>query len=161
MILKFFELKKINLNINKIILFYGKNEGLKKQEINNLIKGKKEVFYYEEKEILENNNNFTQSIFTKSLFEDEKIIIIKRATDKIFSLIEGISLSNLDDILIIIDSDNLEKKSKLRSYFEKSKSNICTAFYPDNEKTLNELTYDFLKKKKYFYIAIKYKFNHK
>ena len=147
MILKFFELKKINLNINKIILFYGKNEGLKKQEINNLIKGKKEVFYYEEKEILENKNNFTQSIFTKSLFEDEKIIIIKRATDKIFSLIEGISLSNLDDILIIIDSDNLEKKSKLRSFFEKSKSNICTAFYPDNEKTLNELTYDFLKKK--------------
>ncbi len=147
MILKFFELKKINLSINKIILFYGKNEGLKKQEINNLIKGKKEVFYYEEKEILENKNNFTQSIFTKSLFEDEKIIIIKRATDKIFSLIEGISLSNLDDILIIIDSDNLEKKSKLRSFFEKSKSNICTAFYPDNEKTLNELTYDFLKKK--------------
>jgi len=49
--------------------------------------------------------------------------------------------------LIIIDSDNLEKKSKLRSFFEKSKSNICTAFYPDNEKTLNELTYDFLKKK--------------
>ena len=147
MILKFFELKKINLNINKIILFYGKNEGLKKQEINNLIKGKKEVFYYEEKEILENKNNFTQSIFTKSLFEDEKIIIIKRATDKIFSLIEGISLSNLDDILIIIDSDNLEKKSKLRSFFEKSNSNICTAFYPDNEKTLNELTYDFLKKK--------------
>tara|TARA_B100002052_G_scaffold78736_1_gene71743 strand:- start:983 stop:1969 length:987 start_codon:yes stop_codon:yes gene_type:complete len=147
MILKFFELKKINLSINKIILFYGKNEGLKKQEINNLIKGKKEVFYYEEKDILENKNNFTQSIFTKSLFEDEKIIIIKRATDKIFSLIEGISLSNLDDILIIIDSDNLEKKSKLRSFFEKSKSNICTAFYPDNEKTLNELTYDFLKKK--------------
>ena len=147
MILKFFELKKINLSINKIILFYGKNEGLKKQEINNLIKGKKEVFYYEEKDILENKNNFTQSIFTKSLFDDEKIIIIKRATDKIFSLIEGISLSNLDDILIIIDSDNLEKKSKLRSFFEKSKSNICTAFYPDNEKTLNELTYDFLKKK--------------
>ena len=88
MILKFFELKKINLSINKIILFYGKNEGLKKQEINNLIKGKKEVFYYEEKEILENKNNFTQSIFTKSLFDDEKIIIIKRATDKILSLIE-------------------------------------------------------------------------
>ncbi len=151
MILKFFELKKINLSINKIILFYGKNEGLKKQEINNLIKGKKEVFYYEEKDILENKNNFTQSIFTKSLFEDEKIIIIKRATDKIFSLIEGISLSNLDDILIIIDSDNLEKKSKLRSFFEKSKSNICTAFYPDNEKTLNELTYDFLKKKIFLY----------
>ena len=151
MILKFFELKKINLNINKIILFYGKNEGLKKQEINNLIKGKKEVFYYEEKEILENKNNFTQSIFTKSLFEDEKIIIIKRATDKIFSLIEEISLSNLDDILIIIDSDNLEKKSKLRSFFEKSKNNICTAFYPDNEKTLNELTYNFLKKKKFLY----------
>ena len=147
MILKFFELKKINLNINKIILFYGKNEGLKKQEINNLIKGNKEVFYYEEKEILENKINFTQSIFTKSLFDDEKIIIIKRATDKILSLIEGISLSNLDDILIIIDSDNLEKKSKLRSFFEKSKNNICTAFYPDNEKTLNELTYDFLKKK--------------
>ena len=49
MILKFFELKKINLNINKIILFYGKNEGLKKQEINNLIKVKKEFFIMKRK----------------------------------------------------------------------------------------------------------------
>ena len=68
----------------------------------------------------------------KSLFEDEKYNI-KRATDKIFSLIE-ISLSNLDDILIIIDSDNLEK-SKLNPFL-KNKSNVCTAFYPDNEKRL-------------------------
>ena len=33
MILKFFELNKINLKINKIILFYGKNEGLKKETL--------------------------------------------------------------------------------------------------------------------------------
>ncbi len=147
MILKFFELKKIDINTNKIILFYGKNQGLKEQEIKNLIKDKKEVFFYEEKEILDNKNNFSESIFTKSLFEKEKIIIIKRASDKILSLIEKISLGNLEDVLIIIDADVLEKRSKLRSFFEKSKNNICTAFYPDNEKTLTELTYNFLKKK--------------
>ena len=50
--------------------------------------------------------------------------------------------------LIIINSDNLEKKSKLRSFFEKNKKLVCVPFYPDNEQTLSKLAYDFLRNKK-------------
>ena len=83
MILKSFEIKKLNLNINNLILFYGKNEGLKNEALNILIKDKNKISNYEEKEILDNENNFIENILSKSLFEQEKFIIIKRATDKI------------------------------------------------------------------------------
>ena len=68
---------------------------------------------------------------------------------------------NLEDILIIINSDNLEKKSKLRSFFEKNKKLVCVPFYPDNEQTLSKLAYNFLRRKKNFNLAFKYKHNSK
>ena len=58
MIIKSFELNKIKLNQNKLILLYGKNEGLKNEAINDLLKGKKNNKKYEEKEILDNYENF-------------------------------------------------------------------------------------------------------
>ena len=147
MIIKSFELKKINLNFNKFILFYGKNEGLKNKAINILINNKNEISTYDEKEILENQNNFIENILSKSLFEKEKIIIIKRATDKIIKIINELATKILEDTILIINADNLEKKSKLRSIFEKDKKYICVAFYPDTDQTLSKLIYDFLKKK--------------
>ena len=146
MILKFFEINKINLNINKIILFYGKNEGLKKESINLVLKNLKETSTYEEREILENSKKFLENISSKSLFEKEKTIIIQRATDKIMNILEEISSKNYDDI-IIINANNLEKKSKLRSFFEKSKKHVCVAFYPDNQQTLLKLGVNFFQKK--------------
>jgi DNA polymerase III subunit delta len=146
MILKYFDLKKINLNLNKFILFYGKNEGLKKEAITNLIK--KKILRYEEKEIIENENDFIENILSKSLFDQQKFIVIKRATDKIFKIIEILYLKNLEDTIIILNSDNLEKKSKLRSFFEKDKNLVCVAFYPDNDQTLSKLAYNFLQNKK-------------
>ena len=53
MILKSFELDKINLKKNKIILFYGKNEGLKKEFILKLTKDLSNIQTYEEKEIIQ------------------------------------------------------------------------------------------------------------
>ena len=147
MILKYFEINKINLQKNKFILLYGKNEGFKIETINNLIKNKNEISNYEEKEILDNQNNFLENILSKSLFEEKKIIIIKRATDKIIKLIDELSEKNLEDTVIIINSDNLEKRSKLRYLFEKNKEYICVAFYPDTDQTLSKLTYNFLKEK--------------
>ena len=147
MIIKSYEIKKINLENNKLILFYGKNEGHKNEAIKNLIKEKYTIFNYEEKELLDNQNYFFENILTKSLFEDEKIIIIKRATDKILKIIEDLDIKELDGISIIINSENLEKKSKLRSIFEKNKQYISVAFYPDTNQTLSKLTYEFLKKK--------------
>ena len=147
MIIKSYEIKKINLEINHFILFYGKNEGLKNEATNDLIQKKNSISNYDEKEILNNQDYFIESILTKSLFEDEKIIIIKRATDKILKIIEELDNKNLDDIYIIINSDNLEKKSKLRSFFEKNKKYICVPFYPDTNQVLSKLTFDFFKKK--------------
>ena len=147
MIIKSYEIKKINLEINHFILFYGKNEGLKNEATNDLIQKKNSISNYDEKEILNNQDYFIESILTKSLFEDEKIIIIKRATDKILKIIEELDNKNLDDIYIVINSDNLEKKSKLRSFFEKNTKYVCTAFYPDTNQVLSKLTFDFFKKK--------------
>ena len=147
MILKSFEVKKLNLNINHLILFYGKNEGLKSETINILIKDKNKISNYEEKEILDNENNFIENISSKSLFDQEKIIIIKRATDKILKIVEILNLKNLEDVTIFINSDNLEKKSKLRSFFEKDKELVCIPFYPDNDQTLSKLAYNFLRDK--------------
>ena len=147
MIIKSFEINKINFDQNKLVLFYGKNEGFKNEATNNLIKDKDEIIKYEEKEVLENINDFIESILSKSLFESEKIIIIKRATDKILKIIDEIDSKNIEDIKIILNADNLEKKSKLRSLFEKNKKYICVPFYPDTEQTLSKLTFNFLKKK--------------
>ena len=146
MIIKSYEIKKINLENNHFILFYGKNEGLKNEATNDLIQKKNSISNYDEKEILNNQDYFIENILTKSLFEDEKIIIIRRATDKILKIIEELDDKNHDGIYVIINSDNLEKKSKLRSFFEKNKKYICVPFYPDTNQVLAKLTFDFFKK---------------
>ena len=128
MILKSFEINKINLTISNLILFYGKNEGLKIEALDILIKNKKIISYYEEKEILDNENSFIETILSKSLFDPQKFIVIKRATDKILKIIENLHQKNLEDTTIILNSENLEKKSKLRSFFEKNKTLVCVPF---------------------------------
>ena len=148
MIIKSFELNKINLDKKKFILFYGVNEGLKKQAINNLIKDKNNIYSYEENDILNNEKKFLEDLFSKSLFEKEKILIIKRASDKIFKIIEEIFEKQTEEVIIIINSKNLEKKSKMRTFFEKEKGVVCVAFYADNEQTLSQLAFNFFKEKK-------------
>ena len=143
MIIKFFELNKIDLNKNKIILFYGKNEGLKNESIKILLKNSKNILNFEEKEILENSISFLESTFSKSLFEEARTIIIKRATDKILKIIADLETRLVDDLTIILNSDTLDKKSKLRSFFEKNKKYICVPFYPDNDQTLSKLCLSF------------------
>ena len=146
MIIKSFEINKINLDLNKLYLFYGKNDGLKNEFTTNIIKNKKNIFNYEEKDILDDKDKFIENLLTKSLFDDQKIIIIKRSTDKILSIIESLILKKIEDI-IILNADILEKKSKLRTFFEKDKKIICVPFYPDNDQILNKLTYNFLRDK--------------
>ena len=146
MIIKSFEINKINLDLNNLFLLYGKNNGFKNEFTKNIIKKKNNVFNYEEKDILDNKDNFIEDLLTKSLFDDQKIIIIKRSTDKILNIIEDVLSKKIKDI-IILNADNLEKKSKLRSFFEKDKELICIPFYPDNEQTLSKLAYNFFKNK--------------
>jgi DNA polymerase-3 subunit delta len=148
MIVKSFETNKINFNNSNLLLLYGKNEGLKSYVVKGIIKDKNNIYSYDEKDVLDNLNFFFETILSKSLFEKEKIIIIKRATDKIIKIIEEIYSKNLEEIFIIINADTLEKKSKLRSFFEKNKKCICVAFYPDTDQTLSKLTYNYLKEQK-------------
>jgi DNA polymerase-3 subunit delta len=148
MILKSFDINKINLKTHHLILFYGNNEGLKIESLHNLNKNKINILNYEEKEILDTENNFFENILSKSLFEQEKFIVIKRATDKILKIIETLHSKNIEDTTIILNSDNLEKKSKLRSFFEKDNRLVCVPFYADNEQVLYKLAYNFLRDKK-------------
>lgn len=150
MIIKSYELKKLNLDKNKYILFYGANEGAKTEEINRLklLNKDKTFINYEEKEILENSENIYNNIFSKSLFENKKIIIINRTTDKLLKIIEDVLEKNFEDIYLIFISENLEKKSKLRSLFEKKKELTCIAFYPDTSDVLSRVAHDFFRERK-------------
>ena len=134
MIVKSFELNKIKLDKINLILFYGKNEGLKSEIIKNLFKNTGEIINYEEKEILNNSNDFIESILSQSLFGDEKILIIKRASDKILKIINEIKTKEIGNTKLIISAENLEKKSKLRSLFEKIKI-YMTLFMKMMQKT--------------------------
>jgi len=150
MILKSFELNKIKLNNYKFYLFYGDNEGLKEENIKNLFEKnyKDKIHRYEEKEILDDINIFFNSVLTKSFFDNEKLIIINRTTDKIKTIIEELMEKNPEDIQIILNSKNLEKKSSLRKLFEKEKSIVCIPFYEDNSQTLNSIISLFFRNKK-------------
>ena len=150
MIIKSFELNKIDLKKNNFFLFYGENEGLKKEIIESNFKNNypKKTFYYDESEVLNNKSNFFEEILSKSFFENEKLIIISRSTDKITSIIEEILEKKIDDLVLILNSGSLEKRSKLRLLFEKNKEIICIAFYEDNNQTLSSMANQFFRNNK-------------
>ena len=149
MIVKTFELsKKENFN-SSIFLLYGVNEGFKneiieKYFINNL---KVNVERYEENEIL-NNDDFISGLMNKSLFENEKLIIISRLSEKILKIIELIIEKKISGVTLILNSKSLDKKSKLRNFFEKDKNLVCIPFYEDDKKTLISLANSFFRAKK-------------
>ena len=152
MIHKVFEINKINLKKYNLFLFYGENEGYKNEIIKNNFEKNypNKIYRYDEKEILEKKDDFFNSILSKSFFENEKLIIISRASDKLKDIIEEISLKTIEDIKIICSSNILEKKSKLRNFFEKDKNAVSMAFYADNSQTLKFIADNFFKKKKLF-----------
>ena len=136
MIYKTFQLKKIP---DKTIfyLLYGKNEGLKADCINQILeKNNGKVFNYEEKQIKDEIESFYENVLSGSLFEGNKVIIINRASDKVFETIQDLIDKNLNNIKIIVNAGILETRSKLRSLFEKNKDLVCIPTYPDNNDTL-------------------------
>ena len=148
MILKTFELSKIK-NDTIFYLLYGKNEGLKLECINKIInKNKGKIYNYDEKQIRNETENFYENILSGSLFESSKIIIINRASDKIYEIIEDLINRNIQNVKIIINAGILETKSKIRSLFEKQKDLICIPTYPDNNDTLSKLAVNFFRDEK-------------
>ena len=148
MIIKNYEISKIDTKKYKNILLHGENQGLKDEIISNIFKRdfKGSTYNYEESEIIKNKDNFYNTILTKSFFENEKLIIILRATDKIKEIIEEIIEKKINDLTLIINSNLLEKRSKLRNFFEKDKRLISIAFYEDNNQTLTNLASNFFKR---------------
>ena len=158
MIIKSFELAKIKSITKTLILIYGSNQGHKNQIIKdifeNLFKG--EILRFDENEILNNYEEFISNLMNKSLFEDDKLIIISRSSEKILKFVNEIIERKIDKIKIIINADNLEKKSKLRNLFEKETELICIPFYEDNEKNLSLIAENFFRKKKYKIVSRNY-----
>ncbi|MDA7552400.1 DNA polymerase III subunit delta [Candidatus Pelagibacter sp.] len=150
MIIKSFEINKIKLKNYNFYLLYGNNEGFKDEVIKKNFEEnyQNKIYSYEEKEILNNTDNFFNTILTKSFFENEKLIIINRSSDKIKLVMEELLEKNLKDIKFILNSKNLEKKSTLRKFFEKEKTMICIPFYEDNNQTLNSIINQFFRNKK-------------
>ena len=146
MIYKSFELKKIPEN-TIFYLLYGKNEGLKSECINEILKKNDcKIFNYDEIQIKDKIEPFYENVLSGSLFESNKIILINRASDKIFEIIQDLIERNIKNIKIIINAGVLETRSKLRSLFEKNKNLVCIPTYPDNNNTLRELASDFFRK---------------
>ncbi len=124
----------------KAFLIYGENEGFKK-DLKNNIKNKYrdyDILNYFQDEIIKNENIFTQELLNKSLFEKNKIIFVNQVNDKIIGLLDIIE-NNKEDVKVIIFSDMLDKRSKLRAHFEKSKLCGISACYQDSEITLRKI----------------------
>jgi DNA polymerase III subunit delta len=150
MIIKHFNLKtNLEKNID-FYLLYGSNSGLIDETIEKTLKPifSKNIYQHDEGEILDDIGSFKEGILNKSFFDSDKLIIINRASDKILALIEEIIEKKTEDLKIIIKTGVLEKKSKLRSFFEKSEDTIVVPFYEDNYQSLMIIAQNFFKEKK-------------
>ena len=146
MIIKTFEIKKNNLDYQNFFLIYGENEGLKKEIINILKKNLSgSINNFDEIQIINNKELFYEKVYNKSLFEKEKILIINRCSEKIYDVIETLLEKKISETKIILNANILEKKSKLRGLFEKSKELVIIPTYKDTSVTLIEIA------KKFFY----------
>ena len=116
MIVKAFEIKKINLDKTRLFLFYGENEGYKNEIIKKIFEKNypNQIYRYDEKEIIDKKNDFFYSILSKSFFDNKKLIIISRVTDKIKNIIEEIISTNINDVAIILSANILEKKIQIK-----------------------------------------------
>ena len=150
MIIKSHELETFKIQNIDYFLFYGPNTGLMEEIINKIFKPTftKNIINYEEGELLDNIHSFKEMVFNKSFFDDEKFIIINRASNKILNIIQELIDSKITDLKMIIKTGKLEKKSKLRDYFEKHKSTVITAFYEDNYRSLQSMVHKIFKEKK-------------
>ena len=146
MIIKHFQLEKTKLDDYNFFLLYGKNDGLQKEVIEkNFTKNfKGEINKYEENDILKSNDIIVEEILNESLFSSEKILIISRGTDKIVKLVEELLDKKINSIKIVIKSGVLEKRSKLRTLFEKNKYLVAIPFYEDEIRNLMPILSHFL-----------------
>ena len=150
MIVKVYELNKIDIKKDHFFLFYGENDGHKNEIISDKFKKNflESVYYYDENDIINNKESFFNNILSRSFFETKKLIIISRASDKLIDITKEIITKEIEGLVIIIKANTLEKKSKLRAFFEKEKKIVCVAFYQDNIQTLSKIANSFFRDNK-------------
>tara|TARA_B100000989_G_scaffold298660_1_gene288989 strand:- start:845 stop:1828 length:984 start_codon:yes stop_codon:yes gene_type:complete len=148
MILKSFEVSKKEISSIKLFLVYGENQGLKKEIIDTIkLKHSGKEIKFEETQILTNKLLFFNEIKNRSLFDENKIYLIERCTEKISDIVFEVLNNKIDD-LIIINCANLEKKSKLRNFVEKSANAVIIPTYKDNSQSLVNIAKTFFIEKK-------------
>ena len=149
MIIKSFEVDKIKSKNYKSILLYGVNQGLKEELIKTSILNdfSGEILKYDEAEVLEKSEIILESLLNGSLFDEQKLILISRCSNKIYSFIEKFLEKDISQVLVVLNSENLDKKSKLRTLYEKSKDLICVPFYEDNQQSLSIFANKYLQSK--------------
>ena len=138
--------QNINILKNKISLFYGENLGLKndfKKRLK-LINSNAVVARFTQDEVLKNQNYFIENLLNISLFNEEKIYFIEQVNDKILGLLENLR-DKIEGQKIYLFGEILDKKSKLRSEFEKSKELGIVACYNDNEINIKKIILERLK----------------
>ena len=137
MISKFYEINKYKKKIN-FYLFYGENEGQKLDTIRSNFSNftKENTYKYTENDLINNNQLFFDKIYSKSFFEKEKLILVYDITDKFLDLIKETIDIITSEIKIILLTKRLEKKSKIRNFFEKNKKILIVPFYEDTPQTL-------------------------
>ena len=140
MIIKSFGINKKKFDNQNFFLIYGENEGLKNEIIQILKKSfKGNIENYDESQIISNNELFYNKLFNQSLFDNKKVMIINRCSEKIHEIIESIIEKKISDVKIILNANILEKKSKLRNLFEKSNNLIIVPTYKDTSITLVDI----------------------
>jgi DNA polymerase III subunit delta len=130
-------LKKKDFFKEKVILLYGENQDLindlNQQIAYKFIEEEKIPKSYFEEDIIKNPDNITSYYLNGSLFDDNKnISIIKNCSDKILDIVNKIK-NNINDNIIILNSEVLLKNSKLRQFGEYDKLAICIPCYQETK----------------------------
>ena len=150
MIIKYYELNKLKTDRFKFYLFYGKNEGLQNELLNNkfINNSQDEIIRYDEKEFISNFDTILSELLNMSFFVNQKILIISRVSEKISKYVSEILKKEINDTIFIFIRGPLEKKSKLRILFEKNKDLAIVPFYEEDNKKLSQFILEFLNDKK-------------
>ena len=140
MIIKSFSIDYEKLfNLYKVTLIYGENYHLKNEiaiKLTDIFKNNAyKITFIKQEDLLKNIQIFDDYLNQDSLFEENEILIIKDTTDKLLNYIE---IEKIEKKIILL-SENLQKKSKIRNIVEKNNTCACIACYEDDEKTLKNI----------------------
>ena len=136
--------ENVELLKNHIALFYGENLGLINFFKKKITEKHKKILRFTQEDVLKDHSKIFNEIKNISLFDDKKIIFISNVNDKLLDVIKEVSLDTGDNKIFLF-ANILEKKSKLRSFFEKTTNCDVVTCYKDNDISIKKLIHQDLK----------------